>query len=262
MRIKPRFKFSKQFSGNIWNTQAVPKTSLLIVEVRDDKNFVTKFSALDYKNEEFTWEGLTFKESWWIGLTAANPRLVLFHTFVNRNNPDHKNLIAYDIFDQKIRWEVREFSFLDWDDATIWGYRTEKDIVPATISVQTGEVTEEPWEAKPDETNLDIEKPVRYLEGTSYFETVKKFASQKTPYSIVAGVEYLEWKDWIVMSVYQQEGEKLANYLLVFDKDGELLMEVKLGENLTGLGTDTFFILSGCLILVKNKTELVVYTYG
>ncbi|HEY3430524.1 MAG TPA: DUF4905 domain-containing protein [Cyclobacteriaceae bacterium] len=262
MSIKPRFKFSKQFSGSIWNTLAIPKTSLLLVETRDDKNFVTKFSALDYQTEKFVWEDVTFKESWWIGFTAASPHTVLFHTYVNRANPDHKNLIAYDIFDQKIRWEVEEFSFMDWNESVIWGYHTEKDIIPATISLETGRMTEQQWVGEPIQTGLDMHKPVRYLEGTPHFGTVKKFIYQKAPYSIVMGVEYLEWKNWIVVSVYHQQGDKLANYLLVFDQDGELLMEEKLGENLTGLGTDTFFILSGCLILVKNRTELVVYTYG
>lgn len=262
MSLRPRFKFSKQFSGVIWNTLAVPQTSLLIVEVRDDQNFVTNFSALDYTTEKFVWQDLTFQERWWIGFTAANPQLILFHTYVNRSNPDHKNLIAYDIFDQKIRWEVGEFSFLDWNDSMIWGYRTEKEIVPATISIQTGKVTEQQWAAEPAQTGLDLEKPTRYLDGSAYFETVRKFVSERTPYSIVNGVEYLEWRDWIMVSAYQPQGDKLANYLLVFNKEGELVMEEKLGENLTGLGTDTFFILAGCLILVKNRTELVVYTYG
>ena len=53
----------------------------------------------------------------------------------------------------------------------------------------------------------------------------------------------------------------MANYLLVLDKDGEVLLEVKLGEKLPGLGTDTFFMLSGCLFLIKNKKELVAYTF-
>ena len=64
-----------------------------------------------------------------------------------------------------------------------------------------------------------------------------------------------------MVSFYIEEGVNLANYLLVFSLEGEVLLEVKLGEKLTGLGTDTFFMLSGCLFLVKNKSELAAYTF-
>ncbi|HET9053829.1 MAG TPA: DUF4905 domain-containing protein, partial [Cyclobacteriaceae bacterium] len=95
-------------------------------------------------------------------------------------------------------------------------------------------------------------------EGTPHFETVKKFVSQ-TDYRITKGVEYLEFSGWIIMSVYVEESAKLANYLLVFRETGGLALTVKLGEKLAGLGADTFFILSGCLFLVQNKTDLVAY---
>ncbi len=76
---------------------------------------------------------------------------------------------------------------------------------------------------------------------------------------ITKGVEYLEFNDWIIVSVYVEESAKLANYLLVFSETGELVLTLKLGEKLGGLGSDTFFILSGCLFLVQNKTDLVAY---
>lgn len=81
----------------------------------------------------------------------------------------------------------------------------------------------------------------------------------QTDYTITKGVEYLEFNDWIMVSAYVEESAKLANYLLVFRSTGALVLTLKLGENLAGLGSDTFFILSGCLFLVQNKTDLVAY---
>lgn len=199
------------------------------------------------------------KESWWVGLTAANEKTLLLHSYINKGNPDHKNLVAYDIFGQKIRWEIDEFSFFDWNDSVIWGYRTLNDLIPATVTIETGTLLEEEWQPIPAQERTDVYKPVRYTEGTSHYETVKRFVEQKASMEISRGVEYLEWENRILLSVYLEQGGKLANYLLVFDREGEKLMEEKLGENLPGLGTDTFFILTGCLFLVKNKSELAAY---
>jgi hypothetical protein len=257
----PTFKFSKHFPGIIWNTLVVPDKNLLILEIRDDKNFQVCFSALNFLSGKFIWENVKLKETWWIGFTAANNELILFHTYIQKGNPDHKNLIAYDIFSQKIRWEVEEFSFFDWDHERVYGYLTKDELLHATINISNGMVAPQQWAVShaPVENTA---KPVMYLEGSAYFETLKEFVEQKTQHTIKKGVEYLEWNEWILMSLYREENGKLANYLLVFSRDGVLLMDEKLGENLSGLGTDTFFILAGCLILVKNRTELVVYTYG
>ena len=257
----PVFKFSQTFSSAIWNTLAVAQSNILVIETRDDQNFQTKFAALDFSSGEFIWKDLMLDERWWIGLTAADEKTILFHTYVNKNNPDHKNLIAYDIFEKKIRWEVKEFSFFDWNESVIWGYKTEVDLRPVTVSAETGIVTEGDWSLSKVEDESELIKPVRYLEGTTHFETIQKFIAQTTPYAITGGVEYLEWQEWVVVSLYTNENGKLANYLIVFDTNGQLLMKEKLGENLAGLGTDTFFMLSGCLFLVKNRSELVVYRY-
>jgi hypothetical protein len=241
---------------------AVPERNLIFLEVRHGETFQVEFSALDYHSNQFIWKDWKMKESWWVSLTAANRDTLLLHTFVNRGNPDHKNLIACDIFSKTIRWEVEEFSFYDWDEAVIKGYRTKEDIVPAVINSKSGEVTEEKWEASnPPVVNNTTIKPMQYVEGALHFETVQKFIELRIQKPISAGVEYLEYGNWIIVSVYIRESEGLANYLLVMTQEGELVLKEKLGEKLEGLGVDTFFILSGCLFFVKNRLELVAYTF-
>jgi hypothetical protein len=68
----------------------------------------------------------------------------------------------------------------------------------------------------------------------------------------------MEAGDLIIVSVFVKEAD-LANFLYVFNTGGELLLMEKLGENLKGVGFDTFFVLFGHLIFVRNKHELIVY---
>jgi hypothetical protein len=236
----------------------VPNTNILIIETRDDKNFKTKFSALDFNKNEFIWKEIELPEAWWIGLTAANENTLLFHTFINKGNPDQKNLLAIDIYGQKIRWEVKEFSFFDWNDFEIYGYKTNGELAKATIGIESGAVKEQSWEAVPEPKSELAVRPQLHTEGTPHFETVKKFMEQKANVHLTGGAEYLEYADWIIISAYLNENG-LANYLYVFDRTGKLVLQEKLGEKLQGLGMDTFFILSGCLFLVKNKSELVAF---
>lgn len=259
MSRAPVHLFSHRFPGTVWNTLAVESEHWLVLEVRDDVNFKVTFSLLNYAKNEFIWKDISVPESWWVSLAAANKNTVLLNRFMNKGgNPDHKSLIALDAATATMRWEVEELSFYDWNESEILGYRTGDDLVPVKVNLATGQVAEEPWQPKPQSIMPDNPKPLFYAEGTPHFETVKKFVAQ-ADYVITKGVEYLEFSDWIIVSIYVEESGKLANYLLVFHSTGALVLTVKLGEKLAGLGTDTFFILSGCLILVQNKTDLVAY---
>jgi hypothetical protein len=87
---------------------------------------------------------------------------------------------------------------------------------------------------------------------------VKTFLEQKLNLSPVGAFEYLEFDSRIFVSYYVME-TGLANYLLIMDNDGEVLLHEKLAEQLKGIGMETFFVLSGCVFFVKNREDLVSY---
>jgi hypothetical protein len=256
--VAPVTIFSHSFPGIVWNTLAVEAENLLFIEVRDDVNFTVRFSVLDYAQPAFRWKDISLPENWWLSMTAASSEVLLLTRYLNKGNPDRKSLIAVDVTTHTIRWEVEDFSFFNLCTTHVVGYNTKDEFVEATIDLATGKLTNQPRQAVERQSAGERERPVFYAEGTPHFETIKKFVAA-TDFYIIKGVEYLELANWIVMSIYIDEADSLANYLLVFNRTGELVLKVKLGEKLVGLGADTFFILSGCLFLVKNKTELVAY---
>ena len=72
-------------------------------------------------------------------------------------------------------------------------------------------------------------------------------------------LEYLEESSLIFISCYAQSEQGLINDLLVLSTDGEMVLREKLGEQLKGIGQDTFFIYGGSVIFVKNRGELFSY---
>jgi hypothetical protein len=101
-------------------------------------------------------------------------------------------------------------------------------------------------------------RPLHYREGESGFETVKKYLMRIGEKELITGVDYLEHAGFVVLSVYVEE-DGLANFLIVLDQEGTVVLREKAGGNLKGIGIDTFFILEGSLFFVKNKRELLRY---
>ena len=258
MASRLEFNFSQSFDGVIWGTFAIPQSHLLFLEVRQEDSHEVRFSAFDYGKNEFLWKDMLFKETWWIGLTAATPHVLLLHQYMGMENPDAKSLIAFHVHQKKILWQHDHFSFDCLDNDKIHGHFIKEGIKQAILDVNTGEILENVNPLNVNRENIVALKPFQYVEGHPHFETVKSFLTRKMNIIPVFGVEYLEYSSFIFISYHVQE-ESLANYLVVITEDGAEVLCEKLGVQLKGLGLETFFILSGCLFFVRNKCALVSF---
>ena len=97
------------------------------------------------------------------------------------------------------------------------------------------------------------------MEGHAYFETVRTFLQSRFNFEAVVALEYLEDSSLIFISCYTRNEAGLTNELLVLSADGEILLRENLGEQLKGIGQDTFFIYAGSVIFVRNRGELFSY---
>jgi hypothetical protein len=252
------FNFSKTFEGTIWSMLVVAERNLLILEIRNENRHEVRFFAFNYDKREFLWQDILFNETWWIGLTAATADILLLHTYKNLQNPDGKSLMAIDINEPKVLWEVDQFSFLSLNNDSVSGQFTKDELVPATVDLYTGQVMENIGSLNTTAENITLVKPFQYKENNPYFETVKSFLARKLDIVALAGVEYVEYNSLIFISYHVQE-ENLVNYLIVFNAAGEEVLREKLAQGLKGIGLETFFILEGCLFFVRNKCELVSF---
>jgi hypothetical protein len=125
------------------------------------------------------------------------------------------------------------------------------------LDLQTGSPVEKEAFIAPQQ-NFLIRKPLQYLHDSNHFETIKKYLEGQCGIAPVSLVEYLELNGIIVISFYANE-KNLANYLLILNNDGKQLLYERIGEQLKGIGMDTFFMVSEYLIFAKNKRELVSY---
>jgi hypothetical protein len=251
-----QFNFSHVFKGVIWNTLTSPGSEVLLLEVRDSERKQVTFSALECQTGKFIWRDKSFDEPWWISLGAVSDDVVLFTVYLETNNPDKKGVFAYHIRDDRMLWWHNDFSLVSVSNTIVEGVSSKYGFKKVTLDIVNGQETTLAGEQQT--INVGLIRPHQYLPDHSYFDTVKTFLEQNFNLSPVMALEYLEHDSIVFISFYVQENE-LANYLFMISAEGDLLMKEKLDEQLKGIGLGTFFILSGCVFLVKNKGELVSY---
>jgi hypothetical protein len=255
--IRPALLFSHGFDGVVWNMQVAEKTAVLIIEVRNAELKQVSFAALDLSANQFLWENVRFDEPWWINLSAVSGDVILLTHYTEATNPDQKSLLAYSVSGRKLLWWQNDFSLVSVNDIAVAGYSQKYGVKPLVLDIFTGKVTGESTLQSPAQ-NLSVIRPLHYREGESGFETVKKYLTRVGEKELTLGVDYLEHDEIVVVSIYVQE-DGLANYLIVLDREGTVVLREKAGGNLKGIGIDTFFILEGSLFFVKNKRELLRY---
>lgn len=254
----PELKTSHMFSGLIWNTLVGEMTSTLFVEVRNVQEKKVSFSALNLRNYEWLWKDVTLDEQWWVTLAAVAGDRLLFTVYTDTNNPDKKSLIAYDINTMQMVWWYNGFSLAAADSHYIRGTDARFPARETILDPVTGKAVQNVDPDLKGSQNFSILRPFQYEEGSGYFDSVRNFVQVRCGVEPVSAIEYMETGNLIIVSVFTRQGD-LANFLYVFNTGGELLLKEKLGENLKGVGFDTFFILFGHLIFVRNKQELIVY---
>lgn len=213
--------FSIKLSSPVWNILPFAGKPLMAIEHRDELKRQVSFSAYHFIDHRFLWRDVVLSEKWWINLAGATKDHMVLKVFENTENPDKTSYLL-----------------LDADTG-----------IPAPHQHQQIN-----WM----HTN-DTVYPFQYLAGEPEFETVKNFLTAQRKEMPVLGAEYIEYADHIIISYYVGAPARFNNWLAIYNLKGECLYEDEIGTNLKGIGINTFFITSGYLFFVKNKTELVTF---
>lgn len=230
----------------------------LYVEARDSDHKTASFSCLDVPSSRWLLEDKVFEEPWWVSLGAASGDIVLLTVYTGTDNPDKKSVIAFNVVNGAIIWWRNGFSLAGVVHQVVQGNDARSPEREITLDLFTGNPVQPADSHLADSQNFAVIRPFQYEEGTAHFNTVRDFLHSRVGIVPVQRIEYLENDELIVISVFVRENE-LANYLIVFDSDGNFLLREKLGDNLKGIALDTFFVFSGHLIFIKDKKELRAY---
>ncbi len=263
-KLKSAFSFSS--SAKIWNLLTDHAARYLYLELRNEEAHRVSFAAYDLEVKKLLRDDLQFTEDWWVGMSAADNNLLVLHTFEDNENPAIKSFFAIDNRTQEVIWQDSELQVMDVRGESLFGFvRKDGNIHYKSFPVETNSQQNLSLEevehaiAADFAENKYIRQPFHDMEEDAHFETVSRFVQHHLKCWPLQACEYLEHEGLISISYYVEEGKALANYLLVVDTEGELLLHEKLDDQLSHIGLGTFMLVREQLIFIKQKRELLSY---
>jgi len=212
---------SIHLSAPVWNLLPLENSPLIAIEQRDELRRVASFSLYHFGDHKFLWRDLVLPEKWWVNLAGVSNEWIVLKVFESTENPDKTS-----------------FLFLNVKDGSV--------------------VANAPQQFETEYTNTAL-YPFQYLDGEPDFDTVQRFLSTRFDATPRLGAEYLEQDDLVIISFYTGNPAAFINRLVIVNSTGKCLYEDEIGMNLKGIGVNTFFVASGNLFFVKNKSELVTF---
>lgn len=254
--------FSCHLQGSIWRILASEKW--LVAETRQGDTRKVNFSATDITTGRLQWDRLDLPEAWWVSGTAIQANTLILQLFSDPQKPETKGIIGVDMLSGKVIWQQPEHSFVRFAEKGLIARQAgETDPVFQLLSPAGGELISvlesTQIAAMPSLPQPYLLHPVHYTQENKYFSSIVSFIKQKLGVAPQKAVDYAEFQHLIIISYYIYDHKNLSNYLLVVNKEGELLLHEMLAAQLPGIGLDTFFIIHQYLIVVKDKKELLAY---
>ncbi|MBC7452030.1 MAG: DUF4905 domain-containing protein [Cytophagales bacterium] len=258
--------FSNLFSAPVWKIIADPEKGLIYVETRDGENRKVFFHAIDLNAKKILWTNQSILDPWWSNLKyAANGKLLLV-TFSDPEMPEQRGISVVNGISGKLVWGKEDAQVMHTDsDGIIVSYGSEESAY-SKLSWENGTVLREisvkelfgNFNKKQQNESL-VAYPFHFEEENPFFSKIQQYIELIAAHKAVRMIEYLEKGDKVLISYYIYNGEKLANYMLVADENGNTLIHEQMRGELNGIGMDTFFTLKDQLIIVKNNNEVQAY---
>jgi hypothetical protein len=272
MKIIKKFLFTNQ--NQIWRL-LVSDSDLLVIESRDLEAKQAYFNCVDILTGKIIFKNLQFDEKYWIGIEAIVNNIIYFHKFAKPDMPGHKTIIAFDIPDQQILWQTDDYNFLFASENKIYAFRQKFEGREFfTLDCLTGNLIEELGSDvekinKIKEINNDQEKTKNYLfpnifredseQNNLIISTIHRTIKNET---IEGNVEYLVYGELLFFNFYSRNlkaGLDNNFYVINLNKDKTLIKE-RINSNVNAYVPDSFFIKDNLLFLLKEKTQVVVYS--
>jgi hypothetical protein len=245
-------KINHTFSGKIWNTTFGGDFTAL--EIRNELSRQVSFSAINLLTGSVLWENVRPEKSWWLGLVGIFNKYLILHKYSSQQKPEPEGILILDIHSGEVIQRLDNWVFFDFKEDTLVVYQLEdnfpiyKNIKLSNNSIFVAESYH----------NVVVPSVIHYPEDSPHFPTIFKFLYRLLGIEAQKAVDYLEISNKIIISYYIYREKSFQNYLLVTNRDREILLNDLIAET-EGVGIDTFTVKSDTLLYVKNETQFIGY---
>lgn len=258
-----KINWKQNFEYPIW--KIFPSSqNIILCETRDIENKITKYHSIDLNTGKFIWQNYFLDNNWWMGVEGVYGDVILFHEYERPDFPIHKSIIAVDLFNHSVLWQLKDVKFVS---ATVdFVFATSSNIeqqIFYQINIKSGDIiknlsyeemkliTSQIIENNrnlhfPD--SLDMEE-IRKDNIIRYFSNINK--------NIFKVVDILQSNQLNIIgfSVEQYVNGKALfdDYISIIDLEAKQLYIDKLFTNGNQVVSPRFYMDNGFLIYIKNK---------
>lgn len=268
MNLKKHFSFSSK--NQLWRLLINDKDDLMI-ESRDNNTKEVSYYFVNIPSKKVIRNKINLPDNVWIAVESFFGNIVYFHKFVKPDLPIHSGIIAYDLLEDKIIWENPNYRFFIVDeDYLIAQKQGFEETQLIKLDLHTGEfldnlnltldeieIMHNNFLAKFNYEYYDYPDNFNFDDNTLLSKTLDKY-SKKFPIKFTPQVIYLE--NFIFCSFHLLTNKGINNYFIAINTDKEKVVEeIILNKNVKGFVPESFFMYKNYLILLKDKTELLIY---
>ncbi len=240
--LKPAY--SAKCEGIIWKIILDEIKEIIVWECRT-KDKKVSFYAYDIKNQRTLLNNFKFDDDWELSINTVKEGILYFNGHESDFSPVQKGLISFDLETREIIWQNFSISAQLFTNDGIIVFDTK--ILPRKyrlIAYQTGMPVKD----------LNIADLAGY-KGLGNAIVLPTMTEAK---DIINTSYQLSLNNLNISSYYQQKDEAIDQYIRV-EKNGEILLNEILNEQIQKISFDTFFVWHNHLFYIRNKSEIVSY---
>lgn len=214
----------------------------LVLELRDEAAQSISYEVIILADRQKSASFAVSEADWWTTLLRSVHPYLLLEKYNDPQDPMSKDLIVYDMAQQRVHEVLRDFQMSGLGESVVYGYHPKDHSSERTFALDFAN----------RQVKNKVEYPAYYAPGSEDWKLVMAFLEVTVP---TLGCEYYEHLDYIMISYYERLGTKFDRKLLVMKGDAELYHQI-VDSNLTGFASGSFFIFNDLLIFVQNGEQI------
>jgi len=272
--MKVKKKYTLKNKRTIW--RLIPSGNKLLVEERDEVSKQVYYNCVAIESGKSILKNFQPEDKFWSGIEAFEDDRIYFHKFVKPDMPGHIGVTVYDLNAKKILWRKDNFVFLFLNENKVFTFVQKfesreffsLDAETGNIVSQYGENAREINSIREKLLDEQYEKYKNYYFPESYTEDksspeVKGIIESLKQGEIISGtIDIITYQNLLLLSYHTVKDDgKMNNYFIIIEIDGgKVIFKEVINSDITSYIPDSFFIKDNFLFLIKDKSELIVFS--